>query len=401
MDAKKRKRGLTKKLRDARTLVSSALISMCLLLAALAFVPALSPSIGAATADLLRAVVGPEPVARLESTSFWMRDLLYRSLPISSGLGVRWAGSDPQAALPTGTPTPPLPKPRPVPPTPTSAIVPLPSAPPTPGPDAITAPPSIGWQAYGPVQDGTPLVARAMLMVDASRSYAGVALVRMDLSRLRLHIMAGTIEPAHPAGIDTVIPDLGMVAAADLGQLVAAFNGGFKAVHGHYGMMVNQVTLLEPLDGMATIAAYQDGSVRLGAWGRGIGPSPDMVAFRQNCPPLIEDGHINPAVSTNTWGVMKNTDVTWRTAVGLSEDRRFLIYAVGNGTTVEFLADALQQAGACNAMQLDIHQYYAHYVTYSNGGNGPQASPLLEQMLDIPELYLTPSVRDFFYLTLR
>ncbi len=374
---------------------------MCLLAAALAFVPALSPSIGAATADLLRAVVGPGPVARLESASFWMRDLLYRSLPISSGLGVRWASSSPPAALLLETPTPPLSRPRLIPPTPARVIVPPPSASPMPGPDAVTAAPAIGWQAYGPAQGDAPLMARVILMIDASRSYAGVALVRMDLSRLQLHIMVGTIEPAHPAGIDNRIPDIGVVAPADLGQLIAAFNGGFKAVHGHYGMMVNRVTLLEPADGMATIAAYQDGSVRLGAWGRGLDPSPDMVAFRPNCPPLIEDGEINPAVSTNTWGVLKNTDATWRTAVGLSQDRRFLIYAVGNGTTVEFLADALQRAGAYNAMQLDIHQYYAHFVTYANEGNGPHASPLLEQMIDIPQLYLTPSVRDFFYLTRR
>ncbi len=395
MNARQRRRGTTERTRQARTLIFSAAATICLLSAALAFVPAASPALGAATADMLRAVVGPEPVAWLESVSAGMRDTLHRSLPASGGPDVSWSTG---AAAPA-TPTPPLPHPRPVPATPAPALTAEPTA--SPLPDVVTAAPSIGWQAYGPTQDGLPLLARALLMVDASRSYAGVALVRMDLSRLRLHIMAGYIEPAHPSGIDALIPNLGMVSPLDDPQLIAAFNGGFKAVHGHYGMMVDGVTLLQPDNGVATLAVYQDGSVRLGAWGRGVGPSPEMIAFRQNCPPLIEDGSINPAVSTNTWGVTKNTDATWRTGAGLSADGRFLVYAVGNGTTVQFLAEALQKAGASDAMQLDVNQYYAHFVTYSTAGGKLQASRLLEQMMDVPELYLTPSVRDFFYLTLR
>ncbi len=380
-------------------LIFSATATICLLSAALAFVPALSPALGAATADLLRAMVGPAPVAWLESLSSGMRDALHRSLPASGGPDVSWStGTALQPAAVPATPTPPLPHPRPVPATPIPALTAEATA--LPPPNVVTAAPAIDWQAYGPTQDGVPLLARALLMVDPSRSYAGVALVRMDLERLRLHIMAGYIEPAHPAGIDALIPNLGMVSPADEAQLVAAFNGGFKAVHGHYGMMVNGVTLLEPEDGMATLAVYQDGSVRLGAWGRGVGPSPEMIAFRQNCPPLIEEGRINPAVSTNTWGVTKNTDATWRTGAGLSADGRFLLYAVGNGTTVQFLAEALQKAGASDAMQLDVNQYYAHFVTYAKAGDKLQTSRLLEQMMDVPKLYLTPSVRDFFYLTL-
>jgi hypothetical protein len=276
--------------------------------------------------------------------------------------------------------------------------------------NAFTASPEIGWQPYGPMPAGTPLLARAILMVDPDRSYAGVALVRMDLSLLRLHIMAGFIEPAHPSGIARLIPDLGVISPAAKSQVIAAFNGGFKAVHGHYGMMVNGVTLLEPMQDMATVAVYQDGHVQLGAWGRGLLPSPEMIAFRQNCPPLIEDGQVNAALSTNArkaWGMTNNADVTWRTALGLTSDGRFLIYGVGNGTSVQFLAEALQKAGAYNAMQLDINQYYSHFVTYlqasgvsSDGQSQLEAQRLLEQMIDIRKLYLTPNPRDFFYLTL-
>jgi hypothetical protein len=257
----------------------------------------------------------------------------------------------------------------------------------------------------------SPLMARAIVMVDPERSYAGVALVRIDLSQLRLHIMAGFIEPAHPSGIDALIPDLGMVPPPDRGTLIAAFNGGFKAVHGHYGMMVNRITLLQPQDDMATIAVFRDGSVRMGAWGRDLLASADLVEFRQNCPLLIDAGEINPALSTDArkaWGFTNNSDVTWRTGVGITQDQSYLIYAVGNGTTAEFLAEAMQKAGATMAMQLDINQYYAHFVTYAKASIQAAsqvgqlvAQPLLDKMLDMPELFITPYPRDFFYLTSR
>lgn len=375
-------------------------------------VPAISPSTGAATADMLRSIVGPKPVAELESLSNAMRDAVYRGLSSIgvSGGRVSWAngGGGPSAVL-TG---PAMQGPN----TRKSQVARLaPLARPAAAANVqhtnvnpAAASSDFGWQAYGPQAAGAPLLARAIVMVDPQRSYAGVALVRMDVSRLSLHVVPGFLEPAHPSGIDQRIPNVGQVSPQDYGQLVAAFNGGFKALHGHYGMMVDGTTLLPPIDGMGTIAVYRDGSVRVGAWGRGITASLDMVSFRQNCPPLIEEGQINPALTTDArgaWGFTNNSDITWRTGVGITQDHRYLIYAVGNGTNAEFLAEALQKAGAYDAMQLDINQYYAHFVTYSNEGTSqgsqPVAQPLLAQMIDVRNLYLTPYARDFFYLTAR
>jgi hypothetical protein len=275
----------------------------------------------------------------------------------------------------------------------------------------VTADPQIGWQAYGPPVNGSPVMARAMIMADPQRSYAGVALVRIDLSQLQLHMMPGYVEPAHPSQISQALPTLGSVPPQDQSNLIAAFNGGFKGIHGHYGMMVDGVTLLPPIPNIATVAIYKDGRVQIGAWGKDITPSADMIAFRQNCPPLIEAGQLNPDLSLNNhlaWGYTGNTDITWRTGLGITQDGRYLIYAVGNGTSAETLAKSLLMAGAYNAMQLDINQYYAHFYTYHSAG-GPSSSQssqmadeqLLAQMTDIPHLYLTPSVRDFFYLTVR
>ncbi|HEX8991059.1 MAG TPA: phosphodiester glycosidase family protein [Anaerolineales bacterium] len=393
---------MSRKIRRLRTaslpLIGIALAAVCLLSAAgLVILPAASPAAGAQLADLLRSVVGVRPVADLESLSNRLRDDLNR-LRFGGGSSqpqINWSTTaQPDQSTPSAGTLP----------TPTEYSSSIPSTPTAASPDVVTASPALPWQAYGPTQNGYPLMARTLILVDPTRSYAGVALVRMDLSRLQLHVMPGTIEPAHPSGIGLVIPDLGSVPAADRPALVAAFNGGFKAIHGRYGMMMNGLTLLPPIDGVATVAIYRDGSVQLGAWNQDIVSSPDMVAFRQNCPPLIEAGALNPALDNDAiraWGFTHNTDVAWRTALGLSQDRRFLIFAVGNGTSAKFLAEALQQAGAFSAMQLDVNQYYARFMTYTQVNGQPVGTRLLDQMTNNPMQFLNPDLRDFFYLTLR
>ncbi len=255
-------------------------------------------------------------------------------------------------------------------------------------------------------------MARALVSPDPHRPYAAVALVRMDLLQLELHIMPGYLEPAHPAELSKVIPNPGVIPPLDQNYLVAAFNGGFKAAHGHYGMMVNGFALLPPIPNMATVAIYRDGPVQIGTWGKDIVPSPDMIAFRQNCPPLIEAGQLSPnaLVDSNQggWGYTTNTDITWRTGLGITQDGRYLIYAVGNGTSVATMAHVLQSAGAYSAMQLDINQYYAHFNAYypvagtaASQGIQLESEPLLDKMTKAPNLYITPEVRDFFYLTAR
>jgi hypothetical protein len=103
------------------------------------------------------------------------------------------------------------------------------------------------------------------------------------------------------------------------------------------------------------------------------------------------------------WGsTIGNQDIAWRTGVGITQDSRYLIYAVGNGTSIATMAQALVDAGTYNAMQLDINQHYAHFATYQptgTSGSPLMAVQLLAQMEKDSSLYLTPHSRDFFYLT--
>jgi hypothetical protein len=361
----------------------------------LAIVPVLSPALGADIADQLRAIFGPQPVALLESVSFHLQDALNQVRTKINGGQVQISVSNlPQNSFATPTPQAP-------------ASVSNQSAPPL-SINAVTDNPQLGWKAYGPDINGAPAMAEAIVLLDPQRSYAGVVLVRIDLSKIQLHMMPGYLEPSHSSAVVQAIPQLGMIPTQDQNNLIAAFNGGFKAIHGHYGMMVDAVTLVKPQAGLATVALYQDGHVQIGVWGKDMNQTPDMIAFRQNCPPLIAAGQINADLSHDNrkaWGYTGNSDITWRTGMGITQDRRYLIYAVGNGTSAQTLANALQKAGAYYAMQLDINQFYAHFYLYqpsdpaTSKGFSLTGTRLVDQMINNPHLYLTPNVRDFFYLT--
>jgi hypothetical protein len=379
--------------------ISALIVSVFGLLGALAVIPAVSPSTGAQVADALRAMLGPQPVADIESVSFWMQDNINQFLSTRNGGKLQISLNQVKAETPIQQ---------------TAAITSPISVHSNNGgtknatltQNVVTAAPQIGWQAYGPAVNGEPVMAQALQTLDPTRPYAGIALVRIDLTKLQLHMVPGFLEPSHSADVQHALPNLGVMPASDQSRLIAAFNGGFKAINGQYGMMVNGVTLLPPLPNIATLAIYKDGHVQIGAWGKDILPSADIVAYRQNCPLILQNGQLNPEVSVDdrtVWGqTIGNKEVTWRTAVGITQDGRYLIYAVGNGSTVETLAQALQNAGAYNAMQLDINRHYAHFVTYQpTSGTNPSLSAvqLLDQMEKDPTIYLVPHSRDYFYLT--
>jgi hypothetical protein len=274
------------------------------------------------------------------------------------------------------------------------------------------------WQPLataGQPADQPPILWSTFIRPDPERPYAQAGLVAMDLSRSRLHLMIGTKEPESSTANFAPRPGMIPPEVQASGALLAAWNGGFRAMHGHYGMMSDGVTWLPAQAGMATMAIKRDGQVIIGAWGRGVTPAMDLLAWRQNNPPLIENGVVNPDVHAITnlkeWGVtIGNKAVTWRSGLGLTQDGRWLIYAAGNSLSTETLMAALQAAGAYNAMQTDINNPYDRFDTYTavaqqeQVNNEPVTLPLtaqklIDQMKGGPDQFLVPYERDFFYLT--
>lgn len=290
---------------------------------------------------------------------------------------------------------------------------------PSPAPDLPTAGPATGPPALAPIiadgalageglwtatdlplppDGGAPIFWKTYLRPTAARPAALAYLVRFDPQRVTLHMTAGTTEPSGAGGV----PGPGQVAAADWPWLAAAFNGGWKAINGHYGMVVagHQIAPPNPLSDTATLAIHADGRVEIGPW-QTLRTAPDLVSYRQNCPLLIDQGTITVQDHmTSTWGLSPlNRMYVWRSGLGLTADGA-LIYAAGTPLTATELAVALQRAGAVYAMQLDINSAWVHWLNYTRTSAGHlQATPLVPGMAARPNQYLSPGTRDFFYLT--
>jgi hypothetical protein len=190
------------------------------------------------------------------------------------------------------------------------------------------------------------------------------------------------------------------------GVLLAAFNGGFQAQHGNFGVMYEGNIVLSGREGMGTLILYKDGRVNLAPWDKKFYDTTEIRSWRQNGPLLVQNGEINP--DTNTTDKIKSVDywgatvdgnaVTWRSGVGLSANKQFLYYAVGPGLTVPTLANVLKNAGAKEAMQLDINPYWVQFVSVSAVNKQFKANPLWPEMSNTQERYLGSHTSDYFYV---
>jgi Phosphodiester glycosidase len=359
------------------------------------------PEAAAQNIDRLRDIIGDAPVAQLETMVLSIQDQVQN---VEYQLGLRkpaapWEAPDPQSATE-----------QPVPRSTSSeaAIV------------ATVIPSNLRiwqlplltpfgklagegqWSAYLHAVDGQETVAyRTFLEPDPHRPYSVIAIVAFDLQSTRLHFILGTVEPipAKPQPSRT-----GTIPASDLqpGTLLATFNGGFKARHGHFGAMADSLVALPPINGLATVAMYLDGHVQMGEWGKDIKDSPDLVAWRQNGKLLINNGQITPDTNqaNELWGsTIQGGSITWRSALGLSTDGKTLYYAAGQQSDVVNLANAMARAGAAEALELDVNNFWVNFAAIRWNGSTLSAEPLIEAMNQEVGRYLKSSDRDFFYVT--
>jgi hypothetical protein len=186
------------------------------------------------------------------------------------------------------------------------------------------------------------------------------------------------------------------------GILLAAFNGGFKTEHGHFGVMFNGKDIVPPRAGMETVGFYDNGSIRMGGWGKDIVPSKHLVSWRQNGPPVIENGVVSPLTGDpQYWGyTIDDKTATYRTGLAISKDGNTLYYVIGSDVTLATLAKALNALGVYQAMQLDINNYWVHFEAFKNDNGKLAAIPLLDFMKGPGDhRFLQRYSRDFFYLT--
>ncbi len=209
---------------------------------------------------------------------------------------------------------------------------------------------------------------------------------------------------------------------AHLGRVIGGFNGGFQTAHIWYGMMVDKKVLLRPREYGATAGSWADGRTAFGTWRPFARIPKDLTHYRQNLPPLVEDGQFNP-YRRRTWGWHRKVagaieGRTIRSAVCYTKDQ-YVMYFYSEFSNARTLADTLIHIGCVYAIHLDMnrgHTGFEHYKRLAEGEAAASEEALKEVVglrfqgstlhptnmhMKAPVRYLGVDYRDFFYLRLR
>lgn len=354
--------------------------------------------------DTVRVEVGPEPIAWLENKVFGARDLVKRT-----GYEIL-AGHTAGAALARAPET------LPAPALDASALQGQAATwPPDPVPSLWKEPrPGEGtWQPVtlpllrhlppGPDHRRPPAYFyTTSIRPDPKRPYAEAQVIAMDMRQLELRMQAGYEDPkptAGPPGEGRLPDDPNLV-----GRVVATFNGAFKTTHGEYGMMVDGRVLVPPVRGAASVIIDRAGNAGLGNWPNLEGVPDDIVSFRQNLDPLIEDGKLNPT-GRYVWGweLEGQGVMTQRTALCVTPSEQ-LYYVWAEETDGPTLAQTLRQIGCSYGLHLDMNPKHCGFVytRLANVKAGEFETALAHPGMKIrPDKYLRNSAKDFFYVVLR
>lgn len=247
-----------------------------------------------------------------------------------------------------------------------------------------------------------PYFYRTNIRPDPKRPYSEVLLIALDMRQLELGMQAGFEDPKPTIGPpgDGRLPD----DPAKYRRIVATFNGAFKTTHGAYGMMVNHRVLLPPVKGGASVVVTDTGEVGLGSWPNTLEIPKNIVSFRQNLDPLVEDGVANPT-GRNLWGWQLEGEsvMTHRSAICVTSAGH-LYYAWGDEIDGATLGRALRQAGCSYGIHLDMNPAHTGFIFMDVLNPRKQkaelkiADPGMKIAID---KYVRGAPKDFFYVMVR
>jgi hypothetical protein len=349
------------------------------------------PWLGPALADGLRKVVGPAAVAKLEDWAYDLDDRWQRFRRTGEAPKSYWQVDD--------TPPPP-----PAVPTEAGAALP-PFHPADVGGMTLHAQGDGRWVGVTTEGDeGRPLAWKTLLHPDATRAWAEVFVVAIDVRRVRMRLVAGSADPEASTPEGKAYKRPAVVPEADRGALIAAFNGGWKSDHGHFGMKVDGVVLLPPRDTSCTVTVTDDEIIEIAPWTDLAPAEPHLLFYRQTPPCLYRSGKRHPGLvdaDTKNWGAAIGGEaVIRRSAIGLDEHGEVLYVAVTNNTTAPALADAMHHAGAFDVAELDVNWSFPKFLVYKKNAAGDlEASTLFPNFVfDKDEFVRKRAPKDFFYL---
>jgi len=255
---------------------------------------------------------------------------------------------------------------------------------------------------------GDPFFVRSVVHPHPVQRFIAVELAAFDLRRVEVRLVAGTAEPESGA----VAPGrrTGLVPASDLQRLIAVFNNGFQARHGHYGMRVGDDVFLPPIDDACTFGLRRDGRAIVGEWSSKVrAVEDDLIAWRQTPPCLVADGVTHPLLDApgpvRRWGVsIEGKLEIRRSAVGVDASGTILYFGIGEEVTPKDLAVAMKAAGAVDAAELDINWSYTRFLVYGAVRDAEVPDVMLTLLPKMKyacgEYVSRPATRDFFYVRL-
>jgi len=269
------------------------------------------------------------------------------------------------------------------------------------------------WRPAGRAVGGVWAVYETTLVPPGGTQPAGIAWMNTGLLSARLY--SGSLSTPGGGPYRYTAP----VAPTQARTLVAAFNGGFQmntARGGYY----TEGRMIYPLrTGAASLVIYADGSVDIGAWGRDVTMTPQVVSVRQNLKPLVAGGRPTRLAATKHWleewgdtcsatscgHGLPGVEHQWRTGLGITADGA-LVYVYGPALDPLQLAQLLVRAGVVRGMEFDINPYWPFFVTYDPPAGAPAApsdgSKLLASTVQGPSTVFEASWdRDFITMSAR
>lgn len=369
---------------------------------------------GPMIADGLRSIIGERAVAWLEERSAGLEDLWMRSTHRHAAPRRLGDASPDLASLPLAET-----EEMPVDLEPTAAFSPAmmtqlprldafaPRRARTPFPEVAADDDGVWYPVRDPAQRSAPPFAyRTLIHPDPDRSFAELFVVAMPVRQIALHLVPGTREPETSNPEAARLDRRGLIDAADDALLLAAFNGGFKSVHGHHGVSVGGIELAPLQVGLCTISGSESGALRIASWRRSD-VAEETAWYRQSAACMLESGVLHPGLvnpESRKWGTALEGDtVIRRSAIGLDRNGEVLYVGVSNSTTARALALGMQSAGAWNVAQLDINWSYPRFLVFPRAAAGARYAATLFSgfLFEREEMLRVPSPRDFFYVTRR
>ncbi len=286
------------------------------------------------------------------------------------------------------------------------AVTPKPAN--VPVPDGVSPLANEGvWQPVGPTVGGSTAMYATQVRPDSIHTSLLDGLVWMDPKLLRFALHPGLQEPGGKWATPAQVPMNERLA------LVAAFNGGFRMQDANGGFYLEGQTRKTLRDGAASLVIFKDGTATVGAWGRDVTMSADVVAVRQNLDLIVDNGGgpTDGGASTGSvpagqaaaglgddgdgrWGqTLGNKVLVWRSAVCVDANGG-LVYGYGNGLGALSLAQLMIRAGCVRAMELDINPSWTTFNFYGAAHAGDPASvagsKLLPEQHKSANRYLSP-----------